>query len=77
MNPSMDNLVQIANTVFSFQKVTVCSRYAHVTVGVIPSFGTDPTCKTLSRFKFLYVLGHPSFVKLLGTLATDTLYTCI
>jgi len=27
----------------------------HVTIGIIPSFGTDPTCKTLNRFKFLYV----------------------
>ena len=24
----------------------------HVTIGITPSFGTDPTCKTLNRFKF-------------------------
>ena len=28
----------------------------HVTIGIIPSFVTDPTYKTLNRFKYLYVL---------------------
>ena len=27
----------------------------HVTIGIIPSFGTDPACKTLNRFQFLYI----------------------
>ena len=42
--------------VFSFQKGGYVQGVQHVTIGIIPSFGTDPTCKMLNRFKFLYVL---------------------
>ena len=57
VNESMDNLVQMTH----FQKFSPFRKWGyvqgvqHVTIGIIPSFGTDPACKTLNRFKFLYI----------------------
>jgi len=50
----MDNLVQTTRFLkFSpFRKWEYVQGMQHATIGIIPSFSTDPTCKTLNRFSF-------------------------
>ena len=53
VNESMNNFVEITNfeKFPPFRELGYLQRTQHVTVRNIPTFGTDPSCKRLYRFK--------------------------
>ena len=53
-NEPMNNFVEMTNFP-PIREWGYVQGTQHITVSIIPTFGSDPTCKTY-RFKFLFVL---------------------